>query len=193
MIRIAACCVVLLAALGCGTQKLPDPDSRDPYERALAVLDYTSSPITGEKVERLLEFLGDPHPLVRDAAMIALSDFGKSEYAARIVPLLRDGHEEVRVRACITLGEMQNANTIPDLAKALRLDASPRVRRRAAYALASFGEQLAVLDPLVDGLKDPDASVRHVSHRMLVDLTGREDLDPGKPEEWKQVLEASGR
>jgi HEAT repeat protein len=81
--------------------------------------------------EVLLEAQNNPHPQVRELAVVALSELP--------IPASK------RVSA---------------LGRALR-DAAPRVRRRAARAIGDFGVQaLPVLAELTAGLKDGDTSVR---------------------------------
>lgn len=86
---------------------------------------------TNVAYEVLLEAQNNPHPQVRELAVVALAELP--------VPAAK------RVNA---------------LAKALR-DAAARVRRRAARALGDFGVQAIPAVPgLVAGLKDQDTSVR---------------------------------
>jgi HEAT repeat protein len=81
--------------------------------------------------EVLLEAQNNPHPQVRELAVVALAELP--------IPASK------RVAA---------------LARALR-DAAPRVRRRAARALGDFGVQaIPVVTELTAGLNDSDTSVR---------------------------------
>lgn len=179
-------------ACGCAPDRVPDLKSADPYSRALGVLDLGIPPADEAAVRRVLGFLEDPHPLVRDAALIALSDLGEARHVRSVVPRMKDPDEEVRVRACITLGEMKVGETVPELAAALRTDASPRVRRHASEAIAIFGAGKEILDALADGAKDSEPSVRFVCRRELMRLTARKEA-PGDPGEWKKIVESPGR
>jgi HEAT repeat protein len=86
---------------------------------------------TNVAYEVLLEAQNNPHPQVRELAVVAISELP--------VPVPK------RVTA---------------LARVLR-DAAPRVRRRAARALGDFGVQaIPAVPELVNGLRDFDASVR---------------------------------
>lgn len=86
---------------------------------------------TNVAYEVLLEAQNNPHPQVRELAVVALT--------------------ELTVPA---------AKRVAALARALR-DAAPRVRRRAARALGDFGVQaIPAVPELVEGLKDCDTSVR---------------------------------
>lgn len=81
--------------------------------------------------EVLLEAQNNPHPQVRELAVVALSELPISA-----------------------------SKRVSALARALR-DAAPRVRRRAARAIGDFGVQaLPVLAELTAGLNDLDMSVR---------------------------------
>lgn len=185
-LRITAIAILILSG-GCTPDRIPNLDSPDPYERALGVLDL-EYPLPDAELERKIPgYLDDPHPLVRDSAMIVMSELGLRRYAGKIVPFLRDPHEQVRVRACITLGEMKVEITRADVAKALREDASPNVRREAVRALAEFGPQPDVLAALLDGVRDKHPSVRYNSHEMLRRLTKRDDV-PRDAEAWEKVV-----
>lgn len=86
---------------------------------------------TNVAYEVLLEAQNNPHPQVRELAVVALA--------------------ELPVPA---------AKRVAALSRALR-DPAPRVRRRAARALGDFGVQaIPAVPELVNGLKDSDTSVR---------------------------------
>jgi HEAT repeat protein len=86
---------------------------------------------TGVAYDVLLEAQNNPHPQVRELAVVALA--------------------ELPVAA---------PKRVAALARALR-DAAPRARRRAARALGDFGIQAVPAVPeLVAGLRDQDVSVR---------------------------------
>lgn len=178
---------MLLVLAGCAPDRTPDIKSPDPYARALAVLDLVLPLEEGANERLLLQYLDDPHPLVRDSAMIAMSDIGLRRHAGLVALKLADPYEEVRVRACITLGEMKDPATMPALIDAGARDASPRVRRQAAYALADFGNERPVLEAMIQGLADADPSVRFVAHEMLVRLTGKGETPRSAPA-WRKAL-----
>jgi HEAT repeat protein len=73
------------------------------------------------------------------------------------------------------------------VAKVLREDASPNVRREAVRALAEFGPQPDILAALVDGVRDKHPSVRYNSHEMLRRLTKRDDV-PRDAAAWEKVV-----
>lgn len=180
---------LLLVSAGCSARQLPNLDSADPYERALAILDFHLEEMTPEREALLVKFLSPEEPMfVRDAALIVIGDFRLARFAPRVVERMGDPEAEVRARGCITLSELGDPDQVFILAKTLRLDADSRVRRRAAYALGRFPDGAEVRLPLFDGMKDRDASVRQVSFRMLKKVTEREDL-PGDPVEAEAALE----
>lgn len=93
---------------------------------------------TGIALDVLIDSLNNPHPQVRELAVVALAELP-------VAPARRVGA----------------------LAKAMR-DASARVRRRAARALGDFGPHaLPALTVLAAGLRDPDTSVRRDSAGAL--------------------------
>ncbi len=86
---------------------------------------------TGVAYDVLMEAQSNPHPQVRELAVVALAEL-----------------------------PIPAPKRVAGLARALR-DHSPRARRRAARALGDFGVQaIPALPELTAGLKDPDVSVR---------------------------------
>jgi len=93
---------------------------------------------TGIALDVLIDALANPHPQVRELAVVALAELP-------VAPARRVGA----------------------LAKAMR-DTNARVRRRAARSLGDFGTNaLPALTVLVSGLGDPDTSVRRDSAGSL--------------------------
>jgi HEAT repeat protein len=132
------------------------------------------APLAPDAVDGLARAVTDGDPDVRAAAIRTLGEVGPAAARGGAALLERldratDVHE--RAETARALGRVGDAAAAPRLARALRDDASPRVRAAAAAALgrlATTPEQAASLaGPLADALRDTDPATRAAAATSL--------------------------
>jgi HEAT repeat protein len=119
----------------------------------------------------LLEAQRNPHPQVRELAVVAIAELPvpAQKRVAALVTALADPAGRVRRRAARALGDfgMHAAAAIPELVIGLR-DPDPSVRRDSAGTLGRFGPASASGAPnLVNLLGEPDTRLRIVAATAL--------------------------
>jgi hypothetical protein len=102
----------------------------DAEERASAIFFLTGGS-SRTVVPVLLEALGDPDPEVRLAAVEALDDYAEDLQPETLVPALSDADAEVRFEALGVLGDMEDQDSIRDIAKRMLNDPDDDVRSLA--------------------------------------------------------------
>ncbi|NOZ21705.1 MAG: HEAT repeat domain-containing protein [Planctomycetes bacterium] len=127
-----------------------------------------------EIVELLsLLVIGDQDRLVRGYAAVAI---GRLKDPGGIKALLeamqRDKDPLVRCDAAKALAKYQDPAMIPEFARVVRVDRVSDVRQTAVIAIADLGGKDAV-PPLIDALRDRDASVAFTASERLTQLTGQ--------------------
>jgi len=113
--------------------------------------------------------------VVQVAAMQALQSIAGLRDGAAVSPLLGNGDASVRAEAATTLGMFHDANATDALVTALQNDASPIVRKRAAWALGEIHANNAVAGPALQAAVANDASpfVRSLAATALTRLSSR--------------------
>ena len=126
-------------------------------------------------VAPLTTALGDSDIQVKVAAMKALQSIAGLRDGSAVSPLLADGDVSVRAEAATTLGMFHDANATNALVTALQNDASPMVRRNAAWALGEVRANSAVAGPALQNAAANDASpfVRSLAAAAVTRLTSR--------------------
>ena len=111
--------------------------------------------------------------VVQVAAMQALQSIAGLRDGAAVSPLLGNGDANVRAEAATTLGMFHDANATDALVTALQNDASPIVRKRAAWALGEIHANNAVAGPALQAAVANDASpfVRSLAAAALTRLS----------------------
>jgi HEAT repeat protein len=111
--------------------------------------------------------------VVKIAAMKALQSIAGLRDGSAVSPLLADGDVGVRAEAATTLGMFHDANGTNALVNALQNDASPVVRKRAAWALGEIRANATVAGPALQLAAANDASpfVRSLAASALTRLT----------------------
>jgi HEAT repeat protein len=122
----------------------------------------------GPTARALVTAVGDPDPLVAEAACTALGELARTGRVDRVGPLsaaVRD-HPDARVReaALGALGSLGDPAGLPAVLDAL--SDRPTVRRRAAVALSAF-DGPEVEAALRRALEDRDWQVREVAEILL--------------------------
>lgn len=111
--------------------------------------------------------VSDPDPLVRAAALAALSELGCGDDVLGVVQqALRAPAWQVRVGAARALAGASADFAVPRLAEALA-DAHLDVRKAAVLSLMRWADEPAARNALGIALKDSDADVRAYARRAL--------------------------
>jgi HEAT repeat protein len=117
--------------------------------------------------EAVRGLVADPDPLVRAAALAALSELGCGEEVFPAVEqALRAPAWQVRVGAARALSGASAESAVPLLSEALG-DAHLDVRKAAVLSLVRWAGEPAARDALRISLKDSDADVRAYARRAL--------------------------
>jgi len=124
-------------------------------------------------VAPLTSVLGDNDAVVKVAAMKALQSIAGLRDGSAVSPLLGDGDLNVRAEAATTLGMFHDANGAAALVSTLQNDASPIVRKRAAWALGEIHASAAVAGAPLQQAAAHDASpfVRSLAAAALTRLS----------------------
>ena len=111
--------------------------------------------------------------VVKVAAMQALQSIAGLRDGTAVAPLLGDSDVGVRAEAATTLGMFHDANGTAALVNALQNDASPVVRKRAAWALGEIRANTTVAGPALQNAAANDASplVRSLAASALTRLS----------------------
>ena len=111
--------------------------------------------------------------VVQVAAMQALQSIAGLRDGAAVSPLLTSGDASVRAEAATTLGMFHDANATSALVTALQNDASPIVRKRAAWALGEIHASTAAAGPALQAAVANDGSpfVRSLAAAALTQLS----------------------
>lgn len=117
--------------------------------------------------------LGDSQPAVRAAALAALRKVEGFRDGAVATALIADGDVNVRSEAIYTVAEFRTTAATAALVSALQDDASPDVRKRAAWALGRIGASAAIAGPALSAAATSDASplVRSLARAALAGLS----------------------
>ncbi|HEY4733366.1 MAG TPA: HEAT repeat domain-containing protein [Gemmatimonadaceae bacterium] len=115
-------------------------------------------------IDPLIRTLRDGSVDVRANSAWALGRIENGRSLAPLVALFGDAAEKVRLAAVSSVGQMDDStSSIPALVRVLRQDASPAVRRVAAWALGNLEAREGVT-ALIDALaRDSDSRVREMS------------------------------
>jgi len=125
-------------------------------------------------VDPLIRALRDAAVDVRANSAWALGRIENGRALQPLVGIFGDNDEKVRLAAVAAVGHMDDStSSIPALIRVLRQDASPNVRRVAAWALGNLEARDGV-SALIDALaRDSDARVREMSAWALGNIEDR--------------------
>jgi hypothetical protein len=126
-------------------------------------------------VAPLTSALSGSDGVVKVASMQALQSIAGLRDGSAVAPLLGDSDVTVRAEAATTLGTFHDANGTAALVTALQNDASPVVRKRAAWALGEIRANTAVAGPALQQAAANDTSpfVRSLAATALTRLSSR--------------------
>ena len=128
------------------------------------------TPASSKHLQALIKCTADPeltHACGR--AMVKILGAGARSRAPAIAALLKSQDKDVRVYACLALGQIgpRARASVQDLAAALK-DAEADVRRAAARALGAMGTAAKSAAPALEAAgSDPDGDVRRLSAEAL--------------------------
>ncbi len=152
------------------TSLLANPDAQ--LRRAAA--DALISIGDRSMVPSLIASLSSSDATTRETAAYVLGGLREQSAVAPLLGLLStDTEETVRASAARALGSIGGANVLQPLSIALGHDTSSAVRYSAARGLVDIrnsNQNAAVLQPLLNGLWDPDSNVRMVVIDALGDI-----------------------
>ena len=156
-----------IPALGAGlSNPLFTSEARVAMAHALGVIRRPSAAAPLQAV------LADADPQVRAAALSALRKVEGFTDGSVATSLLSDGDENVRVQAIFTVAQLRTQAAVPALVQLLQSDASPSVRKRAAWALGQMNASASVAAPALTQASTGDASpfVRSLARASLASL-----------------------
>jgi HEAT repeat protein len=126
-----------------------------------------------EAATQLVGALSDSDPLVKAASLTALREVEGFHDGTVAVPLLRDGDEQVRAEAAVTMGMMRTTQGADALVQTLTNDPSWMVRKKAAWSLGEIGAPASVAGASLQkaAASDPNPFVRSLSQAAISKLT----------------------
>ncbi len=139
--------------------------------RVAALRLLAATPDKQESIDAIALRLDDAEPMVRAAAVQALTAIQREEASDRVSPLLTDPDVAVRaatVSGLIRHGGLDGVIRSAGELKAMATSEDYRARERAAWILGEVGVA-TFYQPLVPLLKDPDTRVR----RAAIDAAGK--------------------
>lgn len=160
----------------------------DPYDtdnRYRGTMLLANSWFGGEAiyVELYADHLDDEDANVRVAAVRAIGIHGSPDHVPRVVALLSDPDDRVRLEAARTLQRLHNPVAIGPLIEHTREpepsrgvfdgETDARVRAESAHALGQYAD-LRVLQPLIAALDDRNLAVNIAALHSLRTLTGED-------------------
>ncbi|MCW5776265.1 MAG: HEAT repeat domain-containing protein [Phycisphaeraceae bacterium] len=160
----------------------------DPYEadnRYRGTMLLANSWFGGEPiyVELYADHLDDDDANVRVAAVRAIGIHGSPDHVPKVVALLSDPDDRVRLEAARTLQRLHNPVAVGPLIDHIREpeptrgvfdgEADARVRAEAAHALGQYADP-RVLQPLIAALDDRNLAVNTAALHSLRTLTGED-------------------
>lgn len=165
----------------------PNTRSKDPYDRYLGAREIGAARDVASEPE-LVRLLDDPHYLVITGVLESMAEIGRKEYLPYALPRLKGGHPMVRGQACATVAAVGGPEGLEPVLAALKDDPDPGVRRAAVKAVAArYGTLARTREALAEAVGDKDASLAHLAHEKLRELTGRQDV-PREKEAWAQAV-----
>jgi len=144
-------------------------DSTDPNVRQYAayLLGKAKNP---RAIEPLIHALADFDKSVREQAMLALSNLGKSAIEP-LAEAMKEPKWETRYRAAEALGKIADEKAVQPLIQGLK-DNREHVRYMAAKGLRGLGDSDAI-EPMIILLKDDNNYVRMMVARALGAIGGK--------------------
>jgi HEAT repeat protein len=127
--------------------------------------------------EKVLQVLNDSRPVVRRAAVRALSIVGGPGSIMQLRALLNDSDHGVRLEALASLGTMKARSAIEDIERAAKDESRSDLRAAALRALGAVGGRDAITT-LVDALRSSSVAVRVAAIQGLEATADEEAISP---------------
>ena len=128
-------------------------------------------------INRLLQQLEKGGAAHQAKTALALACCGDRRAVPKLLAALCDEDWLVRELVCESLCVLEDTRAISPLARIALEDAESRVRNAAVEALGGIGS-LAVLEPLIQALRDPDQQVRATAALQLGTLQYPQAIEP---------------
>jgi HEAT repeat protein/beta-lactamase regulating signal transducer with metallopeptidase domain len=150
-------------------------------------------------METLTMLTRDAHHDVRKEAISSLAHFEDSRTLGAFVAALKDEHPDVRAQAADAIHNIDGITKAPAELIDLLRDTNREVRKQAAHALGSIGDEAAV-PGLKRAVSDSDTEVRRTAVESLKEIGGAEAmtallalLKDSDPEVRRIAAEALGK
>ncbi|MBM4357490.1 MAG: HEAT repeat domain-containing protein [Deltaproteobacteria bacterium] len=142
-----------------------------PEVRASAARDLCQVDAAGraEAVPALVRGLDDPHPMVREAAAVALSSLAPAEALDRLLDVAAEDVPAVRQAALMAVGAIASGRATERVARLLADDA-PAIRFQALIAFARSASRDRAVEVLLRATTDDDPLVGHIALRLAEEL-----------------------
>ena len=178
----------VMAAGGCSATRpwwlFPDKPDRTSYRTASMRMDAVreiaqqangiDSPEQRELTDQLARQVQiEPDPLVREAIIDAMAEFGTPMAGQVLEAGLNDADSEVRRKCCIALGKRGDVESVDLLARVLATESDHQVRIAAVDALGMI-KSADSIKALTTALEDRDPAMQYAGVRSLQMVTGRD-------------------
>lgn len=128
----------------------------------------------------LISCLQSEHETVREGVVVIIRELESREDANKIISLLSDLSEGVRIEAIRTLGSLGDVSAVPNLLGQIEVS-KPNIRKAAVEALGSLADLRATVPLLERAALDEDQSVQNAAEQALRQM--------GEPSGQQNMLE----
>lgn len=143
----------------------------DPEEAEDALVKILANTPSGQMEPMLIQYMNDPSPSTRLAAINALTSYSDPMALATLHCSFTDSSADVRDSALYGIVKNDKANRIRFLASALK-DQDTQIRQDAAMEFEHF-KNAKTVPVLMGALRDSDPSVVHLATGTLHEITGQ--------------------
>ncbi|MFW9914687.1 MAG: HEAT repeat domain-containing protein [Candidatus Thorarchaeota archaeon] len=128
----------------------------------------------------LISYLRSEHETVREGIAIIIRELESREDASKIIPLLSDLSEGVRIEAIRTLGSLGDVSVVPNLLDQIEVSKA-NIRKAAVEALGLLADLRATVPLLERAALDEDKSIQNAAEQALRQI--------GEPSGQQNMLE----
>ncbi len=178
----------LVATSGCAATRpwwlFPDKPDRTSYRTASMRMDTVrefaqqgtgvDDPEQRELTDQLARQIQiEPDPLVREAIVDAMAEFGTPMASQVLKAGLNDADAQVRRKCCVAIGKRGDPDSVDLLAQVVATDPDHEVRIAAVDALGKVKSPESI-KALSRALEDSDPAMQYAGVRALQSVTGRD-------------------